>query len=58
MLEIIVHGVGQPGYIGAKGPLGFFYMHQTFLERNRFYIAVEFRMSQGFVNVVEIHALG
>ena len=58
MLEIVFHGVGQPGYAGAKGPFGLLYVHEAFLKRNRFHIAVELRMSQGLVNVVEIHAFG
>ncbi len=58
MLQLIGHGIADPGDLTAQGPLGFLDVHQPFLERKRFDVAVQFGMSKSLVYIVEVDPFG
>ena len=51
MLQVILHGVGNPGDLRPQGALGFLDVHQALLEGHRVDVAVQFGMCQRLVEV-------
>ncbi len=58
MFQIVAHGVGDPGNITAQCSAGFLDVHQTFFQSKGLDVAIQFRMLQVFIDVVELNAFG
>ncbi|MBG69219.1 MAG: hypothetical protein CMN06_03695 [Roseibacillus sp.] len=57
MLEIVRHGIGKPWDFCVELPAGCRDMFEPLLDRYGLDESVAFRMSKGFVNIVEIQFL-
>ena len=56
MLDVVIHGIAQPGDFPAERSARFGQMHEPFFHCERLHVTVPFRMCKTLVNEVELHA--